>query len=625
MFKNIYRFFILFSSYLLVQSQDCYLSVPFDPLNTGLFSPWFVSTNPISQLNCSQLIEGSEVFVEATIFDIDNNNFFVYYPLVIDIDTIPAIQPEVFPLPTNNVIVIHVGINGDTVTLLPTIKYNISSIDTGNCINGLPNGSVFGQFAYCNGLNFFQTVNKNINMGLLSIPPILNSTFGDVCPTTRSFPIVDQDQSDNVLSQYIITQDLKVAQDSPLNRNILQVLKIISNGSDNRLLNIFINPAIGCQSFTASNLVNKNIKQSSVALNEIQANLTPITETTALVPPFSPFVIDDNNTQSVLKTNLYRDGVNQPNIIVIDNNDNINYCNQMGNLTPVFFIIHKDELLNMTSPDIDVGNNLMNFMASRFEKSWEILDCENLIGIPSPITAIIDPNTGIAISNNLIQQQTTVVPTTNCYQTQQQTTIPSFSSGQLFVYTSNEIMTTVSTSLSINLPTTFPSFICGNSATNVNCLEICASGLDLECTTPNFKCFNVDNNPINCNVFNFCGNSLNTLNCDNPCPLGFDFECKIQGDICFKDTTSMCIDKQTITTTSIPTINITTSSSNSNSTTSTLSPNNNTITSSSNNNTITSSSNNNTNTISPIANSSENISKIYIPQFLFFIFIYILL
>ena len=99
MFKNIYRFFILFSSYLLVQSQDCYLSVPFDPLNTGLFSPWFVSTNPISQLNCSQLIEGSEVFVEATIFDIDNNNFFVYYPLVIDIDTIPAIQPEVFPLP----------------------------------------------------------------------------------------------------------------------------------------------------------------------------------------------------------------------------------------------------------------------------------------------------------------------------------------------------------------------------------------------------------------------------------------------------------------------------------------------------------------------------------------------
>ena len=126
--------FILFN-YLLVQSQDCFLTVPNDPLNTGLFTPWFVSTNPISQLNCSQLIDGTEVFVEATIFDIDNNKFFVYNPLVIDINTIPAIQPTVVPLPLNNVVVIHVGINGDTITLLPTLKYNINSIDTGNCIN----------------------------------------------------------------------------------------------------------------------------------------------------------------------------------------------------------------------------------------------------------------------------------------------------------------------------------------------------------------------------------------------------------------------------------------------------------------------------------------------------------
>ena len=115
-------FLILVSSYLLVQSQDCFLTVPNDPLNTGLFVPWFVSTNPISQVNCSQLTDGAEVFVEATIFDINNNNFFVYYPLVIDINTEPAVKPDVVALPPNNIVVIHFGINGDTITLLPTIK-----------------------------------------------------------------------------------------------------------------------------------------------------------------------------------------------------------------------------------------------------------------------------------------------------------------------------------------------------------------------------------------------------------------------------------------------------------------------------------------------------------------------
>ena len=503
MIKRLFKFFIIHTFYLIIKAQDCFLSVPSDPLNKGLFKPWFVSTNPISQINCSQFVEGTEVFVEATIFDIDNNKFFVYYPLVIDINTEPAVQPEVGILPINNIVIIHVGINGDTVTLLPTVKNGIDSIVVGNCINGLPNGgSVFGQFAYCNGVNFFETVNKNINMGLLIIPPILNSALGDVCPTVRSFPVVDQDQSDNVLSQYIITQDLKISQDTLLNRNNLQILRIISNGSDNRLLNVFINPAIGCQSFTAPNLININIQQSSVALNEIQASLTPITDTTALVPPFSPFVVDvnNNNGQTVLKTNLYRNGVNQPNIMVLDDNLNINYCNQMGNLTPPFFIKHKNELMNMNSPTPD-ANNLLNFLAGRFQNSWDILQCQILIGKVSPINAIIDPITNIIISNNLLQlPQPPVLPPNN-----------------------------------IKLP----KLLCGNTINNANCAEACPNGLDTECITPGFQCHNV-NNFIKCNVFNFCGNMFNNLKCDQPCPFGFDFECKILGDTCFKDVTNIC-------------------------------------------------------------------------------------
>ena len=496
MIKNI--FYFLTSLYLFVNSQDCFLTVPDDPLNTGLFKPWFVSTNPISAIECSQFLEGSEVFVEATIFDIDNNKFSVYNPLVINMGTKPAVNPDVGILPVNNIVIIHVGINGDTVTFIPSIKNNINSITIGNCINGLPNGSVFGQFAYCNGINFFQSVNNNIQMGLLMIPPIGNSLLGDSCQTTRSFPVVDQDQSDNVLSQYIITQDLKIAQDTLINRNNLKVLKIISNGSDNRLLNVFINPAVGCKSFTAPNLIDINIQQSSVALNEIQANLLPITPMVALVPPFSPFVVDNNNAQSVLKTNLYRDGVNQPNIMVIDNNDNINYCNQMGNLTPLYFIKHMTELMNMNSPIMNA--NLLNFLADRFKNSWDILQCQNLIGKPSPITPIIDPITNMIISNNLINPP--VVP-------------PIFNNMKL------------------------PKLLCGNGLNNANCAENCPTGLDTECVTPGFQCHNI-NNYIKCNIFNFCGNTYNNLKCDQPCPFGLDFECKILGDVCFKDITNIC-------------------------------------------------------------------------------------
>ena len=581
MLKTIFKLCITLFS--IVNSQDCFLTVPSDPLNTGLFAPWFVDTNPISTTNCSQLIPGSEVFVEATIFDIDTNKFFVYYPLVIDINTIPAIIPTVVPLPINNIVVIHVGINGNSVTLLPTND----SIVIGNCVNGLPDGSVFGQFAYCNGVNFFKKVNENIKAGLLTIPPILNTVLGDVCPTTRNFEIVDQDQSDNVLSQYIVTQDGKVAQDTPENRNTLNVLKIIANGSDNRLLSVFIAPAIGCKSFTAPNLGNNTIEESSVALNEIQANLLDVNNTNvALVPSFNPMVLD-NNMQSILKVNLYRDGVNQPRIFELNNNENINYCNKMGELTPPFLIKYQIELANMRSPSPNIANNLLNFMASRFENSWQILNCQTLIGIPSPIIAIVDPNTGIVISNNLIQQttipqttipQTTIPQTTIPQTTIPQTTIPqttistvpNTSSGQVTTYTiqpslpciSTVTQTISTTNIATNTPTNTPTVtdigtttliptmtfatnytnFCGNRETNINCTEPCPTGLDSECITPGFQCYIVDQNRIiNCNVFNYCGNNITSLKCNEPCPMGLDSECNIiNGDKCFKDNDNIC-------------------------------------------------------------------------------------
>jgi len=144
----------------------------------------------------------------------------------------------------------------------------------------------------------------------------------------------------------------------------------------------------------------------------------------------------------------------------------------------------------------------LNFLAFRFENSWQELDCKKLIGIPSPIVTIIDPNNDMVISNNLLSN---IFPT-------------SYDSSLL----SNDI------------------FVCGNQETNLNCLETCPNRLDNECVTPGFKCFKIENISINCNIFNFCGKTFDDLNCDDPCPLGFDSECVTIGGTCFKDTKNTC-------------------------------------------------------------------------------------
>ena len=155
----------------LGMSQDCILQVPDDPLNTGLFKPWFVSTAQYSQLPCSQAIPTSAVFVEATILNIDTGDLFVYSPLVIDVGSVPAIQPLIATLPINNSVILNMGTNGKSLTLINSGNMYMDSLQQGNCVNGVP-GSIFGQVAFCNGINFFQSVNTLIQYNFVKVPPI---------------------------------------------------------------------------------------------------------------------------------------------------------------------------------------------------------------------------------------------------------------------------------------------------------------------------------------------------------------------------------------------------------------------------------------------------------------------
>lgn len=479
-------------------SQDCFLEVPNDPLNTGLFQPWFVSTNPISTVNCSQTVHGTEVFVEATIVDTQTGKLFVYNPLVIDKGTQPAVPPFTGTLPSHNQVIINVGANGNSVTLIQ--PDGVNSLQIGKCVNGLPGGTIFGQVAYCNAVSFYTTVNSLIGAGTLVVPPLQNTLLGDVCPTTRSFGIVDNDPSDNVVTQYLLTSDGKIAQDTPANRQALNVTRVIGNGSDNRLLANFIDIAVGCAIYSAPDLINGTIPRLSNALNEIQANLnSPVDPATALVPSNDEMVLN-NGVQCLQKLNLYRQGVNQPVVDILSDQLNINFCNGMKDFGVPFLILHQTEFQNFNSPDA-TGNNLLNFLCNRFFNSWNNLKCQALVNITSPITVTVDPNTGGAISNNLNTLVTVTTPV--CCGT----TVPT----------------------TINL--------CGTAYNNVNCTESCPNGVNTECITPGFTCFVVSsvNIPAYCNYKNVCGS-----NCTDKCPMFLDSECVTPGHTCVKDLNNSC-------------------------------------------------------------------------------------
>src|SRR5216683_3147760 len=123
------------------------------------------------------------------------------------------------------------GFNGNNLTL----KGMHGSLGQGRCVNGA-NGSIFGQFAYCNAPAFFRAANRAIQAGLLKPPALGTATDGQTCPTVRDFGVVDMDQSDNVTTTYLVTADGLTAQMTAANVNNLQNAQTQANGSDNRLL-----------------------------------------------------------------------------------------------------------------------------------------------------------------------------------------------------------------------------------------------------------------------------------------------------------------------------------------------------------------------------------------------------
>jgi hypothetical protein len=341
-----------------VPNGFCTLRVPAAPTSPrGLTTPFELIATDRGAGACHEVNPDQSAFVEAAVLDLDTGALGIYHPLVIDAGSSPAISPAPVRLPAHSVVGLWFGFNGDTLKL--------AGAGAGACVNGLGR-SLFGQFAYCDAPAFFRAANAAIAAHRLKVPALGTGKDGLPCPTTRSFSVVDQDQSDNLATSYRvirgrIAQDVSAASDGTK----------LSNGSDEGLLAKAIDPAVGCTPFTAPDLTTGGMTSSpALALNELSAaagQAAPM----ALVPTSDPMT-QVGGRSSVAKTNLYRMGVDQPALPA--GQTPAAYCAGLQSAAPAGLAATLPLLKEAAAPAGAPGS-LYEFLATRHQATLETLGC----------------------------------------------------------------------------------------------------------------------------------------------------------------------------------------------------------------------------------------------------------
>jgi hypothetical protein len=390
--KNLLGIFLILKT---VYAQSCNIIVPKEPLTAKGLSTAYIS------VNCDQTNGDTNSYVEALILNKKTGELVAYSPLIVNNGTqplFPIVKPKFKEEDT--VVAIWFGSNANTIILQDL--NNGKTLKNANCINGKVGvvGDTFGQVAGCNNVEFFKVANKLIANGKLVIPALGVDLNGNICPTVRSFTVVDADQSDNVVTSYL-TDGVNTAQDTPANAAANGNLTVLKNGSDNRLLDKIIDVALGCQAMLVKDL-SSGLMRSTQGTNELQATAFQ-QGSIALVPPTDPMVLFNGNLD-FQKVNDYRKIVGQPQI---DKNTNLNklaidYCTNLINIGTKSLVDNQQLYLNSVSPN--VGTNLFDFLGQRQISSFNVLGCLTLLNITSPLA--INNNGNITVLFTTVGQPT---------------------------------------------------------------------------------------------------------------------------------------------------------------------------------------------------------------------------
>ncbi|HLG61065.1 MAG TPA: hypothetical protein VKY19_03975 [Ktedonosporobacter sp.] len=373
-------------------NMDCTLIVPENPLSAqGLATPYqLMATNP-EKGPCREANPLQAAFVQGAVIDPGTGAISAYDPLVVDKGTRPAAAPVVPQLPANAIVGLWFGFNGTNLTL----KGTNGSLTQGMCVNGVQ-GSIFGQFAYCNAPAFFNAANQAIQAGQLQVPPLGTGNDGKTCPSVRDFTVVDMDQSDNVTTTYLTTSDGRTAQMNATNAAALHNAQVQVNASDNRLLAVALDGALGCTPWMAPNLADPGKMVPTLPLDELQAAANQAAPV-ALVPMGDPMVLN-NNKPDINKVNAYRVGVDQAPVANTTASTRM-YCTNLLNNAPARLQLDMPLTQQRPSPDAAAANSLFTFLAQRFATTFGAngLNCTGRLNVANPIKVKTDGN-GVAIA-----------------------------------------------------------------------------------------------------------------------------------------------------------------------------------------------------------------------------------
>jgi hypothetical protein len=330
----------------------------------------------------------------------------VYNPLVITAGTTPAATPAPPTIARGSAVIIDMGFNGTNLVLQGR------GARQGNCVDALGQ-SLIGQVSACNAVNFYRMADQEIANGTLTVPALGTSADGQPCLDVRNFAVIDQDQSDNVISQYLLNANGQTAQSTAANAAAIAGSTALNNGSDDKLLAGFLDPANGCTAFSAPDSTSPSGTSGSQALNELSAHVNA--QGTIAVVPANDEMTLVGNAFSVAKTNVYRSLVDQP--LLPGNTDAAtvaaDYCQNMVNIQPAQNKLDMTRELNFASPVPAVGNTLATFMGARLSASFMVLGCANF-GLTNPVAVTVDNNgVATAVTYNTAQQKAAVPAAAN--------------------------------------------------------------------------------------------------------------------------------------------------------------------------------------------------------------------
>ncbi len=381
-------------------NTNCDIVIPAHPLTAkGLATPFLLTgpagTSPAAS-GC-QMINSLKLgaFAQATILDPATGALSVYDPLVITKGTKPAVKPVVPKLPRHAIVTIDIGFNG---TILRQEGATPQALAEGRCTDGEP-GSPFGQVSFCNGPAFFKAAFALERAGKLAVPAVGFSRrmvtsagalgTGRACPTVRNFDMVDQDPSDNVTTAYLLNPVTgRTAQYTAADKARMPGAEVLVNGSDNALIDDFLDPAFGCTPFEAPDLGNHGAPTTSQALDELLAARNAPANA-ALVPENDEMVVDLGGGIDEAKTDLYRSEIGQAPVSQRNQASSSPqmFCQNLVNIQGPFVAANQALLLTQPSPVPTAGDSLYTFLAGRLASSFDNLNCQKF-GLHNPVLMV---------------------------------------------------------------------------------------------------------------------------------------------------------------------------------------------------------------------------------------------